>query len=540
MPPRVEINSEEIPIEIVFQGGGAKLVALLAAAEVIYKLAPELNFRVTRVSGSSAGAIAACILGSGRDPAVFKERILRLAKTYLPQISRNISFPSAFVPIFLGKSLYNADAYSRFIRELFEGYNHLSSLPIRVQIHATDIYNGNSKVFDGSDTDHTLEYSVFCSSALPFIFHTYRSDKHLDGGVINNLPVNELIRRPHNDAGTIIGFSFERKLPYLFRGGIKQYLNALTSSVIDYSVLRSLDELGVNNVCHIKTGIDTLDFVAALDEIDKQPYNDYKAQVESFLIKAVSSARNKLSIDNREVDIFDRVRSLHRVARNSDNIRVIRRVFEARSNSLYYKNKSIPDEVRIIDTISPISEPISAYGMTVTSGDSMVDIKDIRYSVVDSEGVHHEATSIPLPPKETDTGVDYNNIILFFHKPLANNGNEYTISCSFHTNEILYNLIVREENFLDAVCYENIEVSELENLDLVCYIPDSMPNVVMKHLNPKDFPNLVSSKQTWIEGQEMSAAELRQFGLPPLGFKALGWKAVNLKRGMAAGFVALA
>ena len=51
-----------IPVQLAFQGGGAKVVALLAAAEAIQDACRQNLISVSRVSGTSAGSIVACLL----------------------------------------------------------------------------------------------------------------------------------------------------------------------------------------------------------------------------------------------------------------------------------------------------------------------------------------------------------------------------------------------------------------------------------------------------------------------------------------------
>jgi hypothetical protein len=70
-------------MQFAFQGGGAKLGSLLVAAEAIYNQTKTLNYLISRVSGTSAGAIVACILATGEDPALFRERLINLATARL-------------------------------------------------------------------------------------------------------------------------------------------------------------------------------------------------------------------------------------------------------------------------------------------------------------------------------------------------------------------------------------------------------------------------------------------------------------------------
>lgn len=53
-----------VSVQVVFQGDGAKICALTAVCEVLKKLADDQRIKITRIAGSSAGAIAAVMLGS--------------------------------------------------------------------------------------------------------------------------------------------------------------------------------------------------------------------------------------------------------------------------------------------------------------------------------------------------------------------------------------------------------------------------------------------------------------------------------------------
>ena len=54
-------------VNIAFQGGGARLVSLIAAAHAISELEKSKVIEVGAVSGSSAGSLAALLLASGAD-----------------------------------------------------------------------------------------------------------------------------------------------------------------------------------------------------------------------------------------------------------------------------------------------------------------------------------------------------------------------------------------------------------------------------------------------------------------------------------------
>ena len=73
-------------IQLAIQGGGAKICDLLAAAEVVQELVAAGELQVTRVAGTSAGAIVACMIGAGKTATTFKETLVRQGNSYLATI----------------------------------------------------------------------------------------------------------------------------------------------------------------------------------------------------------------------------------------------------------------------------------------------------------------------------------------------------------------------------------------------------------------------------------------------------------------------
>jgi predicted acylesterase/phospholipase RssA len=64
-----------IPIHVVFQGGGARFMALLAAAEALQELQTTNDLRIASVSGTSAGSLAAAMVATNQPIDRFKSRI---------------------------------------------------------------------------------------------------------------------------------------------------------------------------------------------------------------------------------------------------------------------------------------------------------------------------------------------------------------------------------------------------------------------------------------------------------------------------------
>src|ERR1700683_1681930 len=73
-----------IPLQVVFQGGGAKLCCLMAVCGV---LKADKRIEITRVAGSSAGAIAATMLASSKSLPVYKAELKNIAPKYMSTLS---------------------------------------------------------------------------------------------------------------------------------------------------------------------------------------------------------------------------------------------------------------------------------------------------------------------------------------------------------------------------------------------------------------------------------------------------------------------
>ena len=106
-------------MDFVFQGGGAKLVPLIAAAHAVSDLSRNKKVPVERVSGTSAGSIAATVLALDIDPVLFRQRLLELTPIYFPKIVRKISLLRSAPKVLRGVPLYDRSEYEDFLEKLF-------------------------------------------------------------------------------------------------------------------------------------------------------------------------------------------------------------------------------------------------------------------------------------------------------------------------------------------------------------------------------------------------------------------------------------
>ncbi|SHM75033.1 NTE family protein [Cyclobacterium lianum] len=167
---------------MVLSGGGVRGIAHLGVLEALNEEGVYPDY----LAGSSAGAIAAVMYAYGHKPADILEIILQT--NYFRFFRPSISF----------KALLKMD----LLQGLFAKYlpiDDFSALNIPVFIAATNIQTSQTIFF----SEGPLIRRLMASSCIPGIFEPIRIPEGLfvDGGVLNNLPVEPLVSK----CETIIG-----------------------------------------------------------------------------------------------------------------------------------------------------------------------------------------------------------------------------------------------------------------------------------------------------------------------------------------------
>lgn len=157
-------------VSLVLSGGAAKGIAHIG----VLKALEELNIKVKRLSGTSAGAIVSVFYAYGYSPEEMVEILedikwFKLFKLKAPRLGL-IGWERAYE--FLGKYI---------------PVERLEELKKPVSLCAVDLYTGNPLYFSQGE----LAPILFGSCAIPGIFEPVRYQDYLlvDGGIMNNLPV---------------------------------------------------------------------------------------------------------------------------------------------------------------------------------------------------------------------------------------------------------------------------------------------------------------------------------------------------------------
>lgn len=293
-------------IKCIFQGGGANLVTLLAAAEALGDIEAAGNVEVAEVAGTSAGAIAAYCFASNTPTREFRYRIKEAGAIALQKmksgVNGNPSFFSyrslkAMFRLATGRSILDREIVREFIRHTTASpeTNEKMLYQLRIPMHSTavNLRVGDGRFYRSSNIQDTIEDALMDACSIPFIFHGYSSDHHIvDGGVSFNLPSPEIFE-PDDEAYKVVAFSFEDENRSAIVS-LRDYVNAIVGTVIDRSIdsaSNSIEESG-GRVVKLPRTYGTLDFDVAVNEgLNDQEFVATKEVVKSRLEEALSHLR---------------------------------------------------------------------------------------------------------------------------------------------------------------------------------------------------------------------------------------------------------
>lgn len=290
--PREEEVREE-PIEkylaLIMKGGGVKGLAYVGAIKVL-----EKEFKFNWFIGTSAGAIAAVLLGAGYDSNELEDLLFnKKFKDFLDakwfEKATNLTFK---------KGLHNGHAFKSWISDLLvkklksKESVKMHALPYRVTIFAstrelTELrFDSNAKDADKYDAS----YAVRCSMSIPGVFtpEYFNGKRVFDGGLQNNYPV-QTIKNTNPDLefiGLFLGAEY-------YEEGDKETsaLNDLAAIAMEAKDWEALREYKDETLVIDPRPIVTMDF-------------DITDEEKRFLVKAGSMAAKKF-LANRFPDKYD-------------------------------------------------------------------------------------------------------------------------------------------------------------------------------------------------------------------------------------------
>lgn len=160
-------------IGLTLSGGGSRGFAHLGVLKAI----DDLGIKPSYISGSSAGALVGALYCSGISPVE------------IGKIIKNNGISGSLKLAFNRFGLFSIERVQKIILEHIP-VNNFESLKIPLIVCTTDIKKGEATYFDSGE----LIKPVLASCAIPGIFSPVMIDgvAHIDGGVVNNLPVEPI------------------------------------------------------------------------------------------------------------------------------------------------------------------------------------------------------------------------------------------------------------------------------------------------------------------------------------------------------------
>lgn len=164
---------KNIKIGLCLSGGGARGAAHIGALQALN----ENGIYPSHISGSSAGALVGSLYCSGYSPL----EILELSKEH--------SFLKIFHLGFINKGFTDLKYLEAFLTENLK-VKTFEELKVPLSVGITDINKGIFEIRERGD----LMKIVMASCSIPLLFKPVEMDGscYLDGGIMNNLPIEPL------------------------------------------------------------------------------------------------------------------------------------------------------------------------------------------------------------------------------------------------------------------------------------------------------------------------------------------------------------
>jgi predicted acylesterase/phospholipase RssA len=291
-----------MPVQLVLQGGGAKLIALLAAMEAVEELEAQRRISVTRLCGTSAGAIAACLFAA-RVP--MKDARKSFASHFKGKVKGLFPIPSNTEFLFRTykeRTIWRTEPVLKFFEDLFKDRT-LADLVVPAAVVVSDLTNTTPLIlssWDEKTRKRRVADALLDSMALPFFFRIWRADGpvHVDGGICNNLPssvlldadVSHLPLEERLQQGEIFGLTFPKEAAQQISGA-KDFMVALMGTAIDTATERERARLG-GRIHEIQTSLTTLDFEEALNIPDRD-FEEIKSRATVFFQSQADQSRKR-------------------------------------------------------------------------------------------------------------------------------------------------------------------------------------------------------------------------------------------------------
>lgn len=392
-------------IQFAFQGGGARLAILLPVVDALQQLERDGVVQITRVAGTSAGAIAAVLLAKNANMRAVQLKVAEVAKdrarlerVFPPIASASIMNKVRYATKLLAfnKPLGDDRELSKLIEEVLEAAGlehgiHVGQRDARDKpcfLVSADV-SRYERIEAGQE--ETVVRAIMESAALPFLFRT--TGDRIDGGILDNLPVEALLtpESPDNEHGNIVAVAFAEEA---YASPVRSALGLagrLLDTMITYRTKSTRRLLGAENVMELPTDVggivvESFDVDAFVRFVqDQNAVARVREQAKAWVVRYVQRAQQlqqtsvQISLDapstsdERRQAETGNLKALAEAYHQHPTLEVVESILEVVAYGLDASMGPRQDTVRFIDRFRTGAKPVHMYavrGFSSTAPDS--------------------------------------------------------------------------------------------------------------------------------------------------------------------------
>lgn len=189
-------------IGLALAGGGIRGIAHAG----VIKALEENNIKIDAIGGTSSGSMITALYGVGYTPDEILKLFKKFAKTIV-KLNGNVIRKELKNFLFKHKLVSQGINSGEFIERIFneagslKNITNIRELKMPVVMPTVDIHSSKKCVFTSTNieednyiSDIEIGKAVRASSSFPIIYEpmTYKDKMFLDGGILDNIPVNEV------------------------------------------------------------------------------------------------------------------------------------------------------------------------------------------------------------------------------------------------------------------------------------------------------------------------------------------------------------
>lgn len=498
-----------IKLQFAFQGGGAKLAALLAVAEVIQEFAARGKIEITQLAGTSAGAIVAAFVAAGISAeAVMAELKGGKGAQLMAGLSTPHKMSAAYRLLVKKERLWDSTQLrewlnGKFAQKKLVKIEDFARGGISLLVTKTDL---GSRATVLAYPVEVIADALVDSCGLPYLFRIWSKDNGatmVDGGIANNLPA-KLLAVADPAYGEMVAITFAEAAT----GHPKDFLS-FSVSLLDSAMSATMAltrEMFKDSLIEVQTSLTTFDFRRALStefeleyaRIKETAARDLQAHLDRIAAGQRRAVTNPWTETNpTAVRLLRDVGELYYKLRGGllryDSCRLT--VYTNAGRPMGDPHGSAQDKVQFHLKIHTGAEPLHcmSVGLVEQSDESSFASETAKCVVTGPAGERPEFLQIAMKRRADEASTGDRELCLFFTPPLLACTGPYTIEFQEDGKDLMIDLFDKKHDALGF--FPQRADGPVGRIELVLFAHQDL-NVLLKADDPAR------------PGRDMTAAEI--------------------------------